>query len=74
MQPSDLRHFTVFNEEGELAGVVSDFHDIPGNPVLEVQQDDRTFLVPFHPDLILKTDRKNKHIQIRIPEGLIRDN
>ena len=48
---------------GEIVGMVS-------NPLLQVLQEGREYLVPVHEDIILEINDKEKVIVIEAPEGL----
>lgn len=66
-----LTGYHVFNEEMVTIGEVSDFMDIPGNPVLVVNKGKDEILIPFNEDLIMDIKPEDKTIQIKIPDGLL---
>lgn len=63
--------FNIFNEEKEFIGEVTDFMDIPGNPVLVINKGKEEILIPFNEDLLIHSEPKEKTMHIKIPEGLI---
>lgn len=66
-----LLGYQVFNEENDNIGEVTDFMDIPGNPVLVINKGKDEVLVPFNEDLIIDLNPEEKIIQIKIPDGLL---
>lgn len=67
----DLTGWTVKNADGTVAGTVSGFEDIPGNPCIYVSTPAGEVLLPLHEDLVISMDEKERIITLTIPEGLI---
>lgn len=58
-------------KEGMRKGIVSQFFDYPMNPCLELTFEDGTsILLPFHPTFVIKTNHRNKSLELLLPEGL----
>jgi len=66
-----LISFSVFDEHHTLVGVVTDFTDIPSNPLLHVQVGDEELLLPANDELILDILEDEKIILLKIPDGII---
>lgn len=67
---SELIGFDVYNQEDKFIGTVSDFIDNEFQQLLSVESKGRSFLIPFHEDLLLKFEADRKRIYLEIPEGL----
>lgn len=67
-----LLDWIITDKDGNRFGTVSDYHEFPGNPCLEVIKADggESVLVPFHEDLVISVDEMHSIIQMDIPEGL----
>ncbi|MFZ5430954.1 MAG: ribosome maturation factor RimM [Bacteroidota bacterium] len=65
-----LTGYSVFDSGKGLLGQITELNDYSGNIVLTVEKGGRTWLVPFHPDLIGEIDEKKKTITFDLPEGL----
>ncbi|MFH0762030.1 MAG: hypothetical protein V2A67_11060 [Bacteroidota bacterium] len=52
------------------SGKVTGYQDIKGNPLIEIELNGKTVLVPFNPEYILETDQKEKKLIVKIPPGL----
>lgn len=68
---SALVGWTLFNDRGTRAGVISGYEDIPGNPCIYVDTESGQHMIPLHEDLILSADDSRREISMIIPEGLI---
>lgn len=54
-----------------LLGNISDLEMIPGNTCLCIERPDGTqLLVPYHEDLVTKTERRRKRLFLSLPSGL----
>jgi 16S rRNA processing protein RimM len=63
--------FKVVTQGDEQLGTVRRVIDNPGQVLLElVSPDGREILVPFHSDLVIRSDRRKKLIVMDLPEGL----
>jgi 16S rRNA processing protein RimM len=69
---SDLVGCQVVDAAGRPLGVVSDFQETGGTPLLEVKTPDgRELLIPFANSICTTIDLENKRIVVNLPEGLL---
>ena len=68
---SALVGWTLFDDKGTRAGVISGFEDIPGNPCIYVDTESGQYMIPLHENLILSVDDTSREISMIIPEGLL---
>ena len=54
----DLIGLDVYSEKQELLGKVADIREVPQGVILEVNNDEKSFLVPFVSEFILEIDRE----------------
>jgi 16S rRNA processing protein RimM len=52
-------------------GFVTEFLDVPGNPLLRIDWNDGELLIPAQGEFVIELDEKKKLIRFNIPEGLI---
>ena len=67
----ELTGYGLLNISTGKHGVISDFMDIPGNPVFEVRFEGAKILVPAQDDLIEEIDAKNQKMTMRLPDGIM---
>jgi len=67
----ELLDYAVYDQKHGFIGNINNFNDIPGNPVFETQFDDKTIIIPYTQDLIIKINHDTKSVEINAPEGLI---
>jgi 16S rRNA processing protein RimM len=65
---SDLVGCEVFDATGRSLGVVTDFQETGGTPLLQVGND---LLIPFAKEICTKIDLENKRIDVNLPDGLL---
>ena len=65
---SDLMGCEVFDTTGRSLGVVTDFQETGGTPLLQVGND---LLIPFAKSICTKVDLDNKQIIVNLPDGLL---
>jgi 16S rRNA processing protein RimM len=65
---SDLIGCEVFDAAGCSLGVVSDFEETGGAPLLHVGD---KLLIPFAKSICTKVDLENKRILVDLPDGLL---
>ncbi len=65
---SDLIGCEVFDKTGRSLGVVSDFQETGGTPLLQVGTD---LLIPFANSICTEIDPANKKIIVNLPDGLL---
>jgi 16S rRNA processing protein RimM len=69
---SDLIGCEVLDAIGRSLGVVSDFEETGGTPLLEVKTPEgRELLIPFANSICTKIDLQHKQIVVNPPEGLL---
>jgi 16S rRNA processing protein RimM len=69
---SDVIGCEVLDAAGRSLGVVSDFQETGGTPLLEVKTPSgRELLIPFANSICTKIDLENKQIVVNPPEGLL---
>ncbi|HRC89980.1 MAG TPA: ribosome maturation factor RimM [Bacteroidales bacterium] len=67
----DLKGYTIISENENISGTVVNVADFHGNILLEVRKEDGlNFLIPFHKDLIIEADHKNKTLKMNLPDGI----
>jgi 16S rRNA processing protein RimM len=65
---SDLIGCEVLDTTGRSLGVVSDFQETGGTPLLQVGND---LLIPFAKSICTEVDLEKKRIIVNLPEGLL---
>jgi 16S rRNA processing protein RimM len=65
---SDLVGCEVFDQTGRPLGLVSDFQETGGTPLLQVGNN---LLIPFAKSICTKIDLENKRITVDLPDGLL---
>ena len=67
----ELAGFTARQEDGTPLGLVTGVLELPSGLTLEIQGPKREFLLPFVKEFILQTDRPNRILVVKVPEGLL---
>ncbi len=67
----DLIDYAVYDKNHGFIGNIINFIDIPNNPVIETQFDDKTITLPYNDKFIININHNNKSINISTPKGLI---
>jgi len=67
----ELTGYALINAKTGKQGLITDFMDIPGNPVFEVSFEGDIILVPAQDDLIEEIDQENKRLIMCLPEGIM---
>jgi 16S rRNA processing protein RimM len=67
----ELLGFQITDTTSGQKGSITDFMDIPDNPVFEVEINKEKVLIPAREEFILEVNTKDKRITFRLPEGLI---
>ena len=62
--------FTAYDSNGNLLGVITGIDDIPGNPLMVVDNGGKELLIPALAVEVIDVDEDAKKITISIPEGL----
>lgn len=63
--------YTLLDQDGKAVGVVKNIMAMPQQDIAEVDHEGKEVLIPLVPENILSLDRKQKTIQVEIPEGLL---
>jgi 16S rRNA processing protein RimM len=66
----DIKGYKVIDSQLGFVGFAEEVLDMKNNPLLSVYNGDREFLVPFHGDIVLEVNDREKIIRIDAPEGL----
>lgn len=61
---------TVKDQHKGFIGVVTEINDFSGNLVLTLQNGEKSLMIPFHPDLVVKWDEPSRILTFDLPEGL----
>jgi 16S rRNA processing protein RimM len=67
----DFTGFELRNEKGRQMGIIKDLIEIAKNPLFVVNVNGVEVLVPANEELIIEINPGEKHICLRIPDGLI---
>jgi 16S rRNA processing protein RimM len=67
----ELSGYALINVTTGRQGFITDFMEIPGNPVFEVSLEREKVLVPAQDDLIEEIDQQNQRLIMRLPEGIM---
>ncbi len=62
--------FQVYQNK-EHIGWVKEVIQLPHQPLLNVKTREKEALLPFHKDFIVYIDKKEKHIYMNLPDGLL---
>lgn len=62
---------TVYTEDDQFLGTVSEILETGAHDILIVQGVDREYLIPFHPDLVTSLDLKAARLTVHPIEGLL---
>ena len=57
--------------EKKVIGTVKKINDQSPQPTFEIKNNNKIILVPIHNDFIIKINRKEKNIQLNLPDGLL---
>jgi 16S rRNA processing protein RimM len=63
--------YSVVDESGTSLGEVMEFYDTGVQKLLEVKHAGGQFLMPYHPDFVIKEDKRKKQLIVRLPEGMV---
>lgn len=67
----NLIGYAVHDIKYGFVGNITNFNDIPGNPVFETQLDNKTIIIPYVDDFIISINENTKTVEIQTPVGLI---
>ena len=67
----DMIGFNIIDKNHGKLGIVNDIFTFPKQDIIQVYFKEREVLIPITESIITKIDRKNKTLQIELPEGLL---
>ena len=67
---SEVINFQAFNKKENIGEIIGINENLP-QQVFEINYNSKTVMVPIHKGLIIKIDKENKNIFLRIPDGLL---
>lgn len=72
LDPSILKGFMLYDNDGKLLGEITEVLNTPGQFLLEIKKtrEQGSFLVPFHDVLVKEVSPEGKTLVMEIPEGL----
>lgn len=62
--------YRVVDESGNPLGEVIEFYETGAQSLLEIKGSTGEFLMPYHPDFVLKENKRKKQLIVRLPEGM----
>lgn len=68
---SQFENYLLVDETLGNIGIIEQVDNYSGNIVITVNHRGQELLVPFNEDFLIETDKKNKILKLRLPEGLI---
>jgi ribosomal 30S subunit maturation factor RimM len=69
--PASWIGFSILESLSGQHGEITDYQDIPGNPLIEIEIGGKTILVPFNPEYILETNPDKRTMVVRVPDDLM---
>jgi 16S rRNA processing protein RimM len=63
--------FNVFDVNEGNVGIVVQVIDLPSNPLLQLEFEDKEVLIPLIPGLVKNVDRNSRILTVQSPEGLM---
>lgn len=70
---SQFENYLLVDEKLGEIGIIKQIDNYSGNIVITVNYRGQELLVPFNEDFLIETDKKNKTLKLRLPEGLIEE-
>ena len=67
----DLLGFEVYTDKNEFVGIVKDYQEFPASHMFIVEKDEREYLIPDVPDIVIEVDTSAGKIVIHPIEGLL---
>jgi len=67
---NDLTGYQIIDETSGFKGMITSLTTVHGQILADVKSEDKEILIPLHPDLIRKIDRKQHIITMLLPSGL----
>lgn len=69
--PEDLLDCKIYDQNNKLIGNVVDVHIIPTQMILITENLEYLVPLPFNEDVLIKYHKKQKKIQLELPEGIM---
>lgn len=69
--PGIFEGYSMSDKNSGFEGTIIEYIDNPQNPLFLAGNSKIQFLIPVHPDFILRIDKKGKKIVFDLPEGMI---
>lgn len=69
-----LNNYSFTDIESGIQGKITELIEYPHQIMAEVTLKDHTTIIPLHETYINEIDRKNNHIELELPEGLLKLN
>lgn len=66
-----LVSFQIEDVNSGFKGKIKSLEEFPSQLMALVESNSKEFMIPIHEDWIVKIDEKKKHIQVKLPEGLL---
>lgn len=66
----DYTGYTIEDAVSGFRGVIISLTELPGQLLASVKSGNENVLIPLHPDLVIKTDKREKTIIMSLPPGL----
>jgi 16S rRNA processing protein RimM len=70
MVPGTWIGATVLEITTGRTGTVTGYQEIKGNPLIEIEFNGKTILVPFNPEFIIEADEQDRKLTVKIPPEL----
>lgn len=67
----EIEGYKVIDEKHGEIGIVMGIIDLSGNPIIQIDANDKEILIPKQNEFIDKVDRENQILYIKAPPGLI---
>ncbi|MDA0686777.1 MAG: hypothetical protein O3C22_08115 [Bacteroidetes bacterium] len=67
----DLEGLELETEDGTSIGIIESVEEYPGGPMLTIQQDGNSLLIPWVEEWVLGFDPENRILTIDLPDGLL---
>jgi len=68
---SELKDYTVIDEASGFEGIILSLITGPGQTLAVVKGKEGEVLIPLHPDLIMRVDRRRRSLFMSLPTGLL---
>ncbi len=69
--PISLLGFTMINDDNETLGEVLEVIEQPHQVLCKISYHGNEALIPIHDESLLKIDKKNRKVYVKLPDGLL---